>query len=84
MPFCDLCEKEVINVNDCRCLGRVRDIEFDQECGKIHSIVVPGPGKYMGMFGREFDFFIPWVNIIRIGPDIILVDLDEESMKKKC
>lgn len=83
MRFCDLSEKEVINANDCRCIGRVRDIEFDIKCGHIEAIIVPGPGKYMGVFCKDFEFCIPWVNIIRIGPDIILVDLREESMKRK-
>jgi YlmC/YmxH family sporulation protein len=83
MRFCELCSKEVINANDCQCLGNVRDIEIDQECGSICAIVVPGPGKYMGCLVREFEFCIPWAKIIRIGPDIILVDLDEQQMKRK-
>lgn len=83
MRFADLCEKEVINANDCRCIGRVRDIEFDPSCGYIEAIIVPGPGKYMGIFCKDFEFCIPWVNIIRIGPDIVLVNLDEESMRRK-
>ncbi len=83
MRFSDLCDKEVINVNDCRCLGNVRDIDFDKECGEICAVIIPGPGKYLGCFCREFEFFVPWCKIIRIGPDIILVDLDEKEMKKK-
>ncbi len=83
MRFSDFCNKEVINANDCRCLGNVRDIEIDIDCGHIKAIIVPGPGKYLGCFMREFEFCIPWVKIIRIGPDIILVDLDEHEMKKK-
>ena len=30
MRFCDLARKEVINVNDCKCLGNVRDLDFDK------------------------------------------------------
>ena len=83
MLFSDLFDKEVINVNASRGLGNVRDVEFDKECGHICAIIVPGPGKFFGCFGREFNFCIPWVNIVRIGPDIILVELDEREMKKK-
>ncbi|MCI7106419.1 MAG: YlmC/YmxH family sporulation protein [Lachnospiraceae bacterium] len=83
MRFSDLCEKEVISVNDCRCLGNVRDLEFDKECGDIKALIVPGPGKYLGFFGRDCEFFIPWSKVIRIGPDIILVDFDEKEMKHK-
>ena len=83
MRFSELCDKEVINENDCRCLGCVRDIEFDKECGEITALIVPGPAKYMGLFGKDCEFFVPWCKVIRIGPDIILVDLIESEMKRK-
>ena len=81
MRFSELCDKEVINENDCRCLGCVRDIEFDKECGEITALIVPGPAKYMGLFGKDCEFFVPWGKVIRIGTDVILVDFDEEEMK---
>lgn len=82
MRFMDLCEKEVINVNDCSYVGHIRDLEFDPVCGNIVAIIVPGPGKYLGFFCKDCEFCIPWVKIIKMGPDIILVDLDE-CMKHK-
>ena len=42
MRFSDLCEKEVVNVKDCRCLGSVRDLDIDKECGRILALIVPG------------------------------------------
>ena len=83
MRFSDLCEKEVVNVSDCRCLGNVRDLEFDKECGDIKALIIPGPGKYFGGFCRDRDFCIPWAKVIRIGPDIILVEFNEKEMKRK-
>ena len=83
MRFCDLCEKEVINADDCRCIGRIRDVEFDPDCGRIKAVVIPGPGKYMGCFCRDFEYCIPWDCIVRIGPDIVLVHLHEDEMRKK-
>lgn len=43
MRFCDLARKEVINVNDCKCLGNVRDLDFDECDGCIKALIVPGP-----------------------------------------
>ena len=83
MRFSDLCEKEVVNVSDCRCLGNVRDLEFDKECGDIKALIIPGPGKYLGCFCRDSEFCIPWAKVIRIGPDIILVEFNEKEMKRK-
>ena len=39
------------------------------------AIVVPGPCRILGLFGREDDYVIFWDKIIRIGDDIILVDV---------
>ena len=83
MRFLDLCEKEVVSVGECRYIGHVRDLEFDPACGKICAIIVPGPGKYMGFFCRDYEYFIPWVKIVKIGPDIILVDICEADMRRK-
>ena len=53
MRFCDLARKEVINVNDCKCLGNVRDLDFDECDGCIKALIVPGPAKWMGCMGRD-------------------------------
>lgn len=81
MRFLDLCEKEVVSVEEGRFIGHVRDLEFDPVCGKICAIIVPGPGKYMGIFCRDYEYCIPWVKIVKIGPDIILVNICESDMQ---
>ena len=83
MRFCELQQKEVINMCDCKCLGNVCDLEFDEKDGCIEEIIVPGPGKVFGCFCREFELCIPWCQIVKIGPDIILVDIDEKDVKHK-
>ena len=83
MRLCELEDKEVINVADGRALGSVTDVDFDPKCGQIESIIVPGPGRCMGLFGREFELYIPWRCICRIGPDTVLVDIDIEKCKHK-
>lgn len=83
MRYHDLCEKEVINVNDCSYVGHVQDLDIDISCGKICEIIIPGPGKYLGCLCRDYEYCIPWVKVLKIGPDIILVDVDEEHMRHK-
>lgn len=70
----DLRDREIINVLDGRRLGPIKDIDIDLELGRIKAIILPGPGKILGFFGRGDDFVIPWEKIIRIGVDVILVD----------
>lgn len=83
MRFSEICEKEVVNSNNCCRLGYVTDVEYDCDCGRICAIVVPGPCRYLGLFHRDYELVIPWCNIICIGPDIILVNLDETTMKHR-
>ncbi len=70
----DLKLKEVINVLDGKRLGTIMDIEIDVDNGKLTAIVVPGVGRFLGMFGRSDDIVIPWDKINKIGLDVILVE----------
>lgn len=79
MRFCELKEKDVINRCDCRRLGRVCDMIFDEKTGCICSIVVPGPCRLIGLLGPEQEYIIPWNKICKIGPDIILVEICAEE-----
>ena len=70
----DLKCKEVINICDgCR-LGYVDDVEVRVPEGQVIAIIVYGPCRFFGLFGRGEEFYIPWECIQRIGDDIILVD----------
>ena len=70
----DLKVKEVINIIDGKRLGVITDIEIDVESGRLTSIVVPGNGRFLGLFGRNEDVVIPWEKISKIGFDVILVE----------
>lgn len=70
----DLKVKEVINVLDGRRLGTITDLEIDLESGRLTAIVVPGTGKFLGLFGKNDDMVIPWEKIHKIGLDVILVE----------
>ena len=70
----ELSEREVVNILDGKRLGLASDLEIDAETGKIVAIVVPGPGKFLWVFGKSEDFVIPWERIKKIGVDVILVE----------
>jgi YlmC/YmxH family sporulation protein len=73
----ELREREVVNVLDGKRLGLASDLEIDAETGKVKAIVVPGPGKFLWVFGKSDDFVIPWEKIKRIGVDVILVEVPD-------
>ena len=83
MRICELKQREVINVKDCKRLGFVGDVDFGISTGKMLAIIVPGPGCVWGFLGREKEYIIPFCDICQIGDDIILVRLKEEREKKE-
>jgi len=83
----DLRRKEVINICDgCR-LGFVGDVELKIPEGQVTALVVYGPCRFFGLFGRGEEYYIPWECIQRIGDDIILIDKPfqrrDPSLEKK-
>lgn len=88
----NLRRKEVINICDgCR-LGYAADVEIQIPEGKVVAIVVYGPCRFFGLFGRGEEYYIPWECIQRIGDDIILIDKPfqrrdprlERKRRKRC
>ena len=75
--------KEVINICDgCR-LGFVGDVEVLLPEGRVTALIVPGPCRFFGLFGRKDDFVIPWNCITRLGDDIILVELPDSPSRRR-
>ena len=71
--FSELRNKEIIHVCEGTRLGYLNDVCIDIDTGRVTAIMVPGPCRFLGLFGRDSDYIIPWGCIRRIGEDIILV-----------
>ena len=65
--------KFVVNVTDGRNLGKTTDIVFTYPEGRVLGIAVPGKNG-LRLFKRE-DLFISLHNVVKIGADVVLVDL---------
>jgi YlmC/YmxH family sporulation protein len=74
LSFCELRTKQVINVIDGKNLGRIIDIVFAREGSRVAGFVVPGD-KIFKVFNKKGDLFVPYDKIIRIGIDVVLVEL---------
>lgn len=76
----------MINICDCKRLGFVGDVEFDEKTGCITHLIIPGPGCcFCGIFGREKEFVIPFCDVKQIGEDIILVEVKKlKDAEKAC
>ena len=73
MTIRELCEKEVVQLEQGVCLGRADDLAFDPATARLQSLILLGRPRLFGLMGREETLTIPWHEIERIGLDAILV-----------
>ena len=73
--------KEVICVDTGRRLGFIEDVEVEIPEGRICALIVPGPCKMLGFGASRHDYCIPWNCIRKIGPDIVLVDVNPDDCR---
>jgi len=71
----DLRQREVINTVDGRRLGVIGDLDVDLSAGRVTGLIIPGQARLLGLFGRTGDIYIPWEKIVKIGSDVILVEI---------
>ena len=72
--FAELAEKQVVNVADGRQLGHTCDMVFTAY-GRILGLVVPGKKSFFQSCTSSDNLFIPWDTIVKIGGDVILVEM---------
>jgi YlmC/YmxH family sporulation protein len=71
----DLRAREVVNILDGKKLGNIIDIDLDMERGKVLAFVLPGRLRGWSIFSRREEVIVPWDKIVRIGRDVILVEV---------
>lgn len=71
----DLRARDVINILDGKKLGNIIDIDLDLENGKVISLILPGRTRGFSIFSKREDVIVPWEKIIRIGRDVVLVEV---------
>ena len=74
ITFCELRNKDVINVVDGKRLGHILDIRISV-AGKVLGIIVPGSKKLFKSGTAPDNIYVRWNNIVKIGEDAILVEL---------
>ena len=78
ISFSELRCKEVVNASDGRRLGRIVDLVFSGETGKIKGIVTPASKR--SVFSKSQELFIPWRCVEKLGEDVIIVNVNAEGL----
>ena len=73
MTIRELCEKEVVQLEQGACLGRADDLAFDPATARLQILILLGRPRLFGLLCREENLTIPWQEIETIGTDAVLV-----------
>ncbi|AIC94911.1 MULTISPECIES: YlmC/YmxH family sporulation protein [Shouchella] len=79
MKISELSAKDIVNMENGKRLGHLNDLDINLETGRIEAIIISNQGKMMTFLGNRDagETVIPWKNIVKIGSDVILVELPE-------
>ncbi|MEW6723683.1 MAG: YlmC/YmxH family sporulation protein [Bacillota bacterium] len=79
MRFGELRSKEIVNLATGDRLGTVGEAELviDEQSGRILSLVIR---ERRGLFARPHEQTVPWRAVKRIGPDLVILNLDEHRL----
>ncbi|MFD2371351.1 YlmC/YmxH family sporulation protein [Brevibacillus sp. GCM10020057] len=80
MRLSELGGKEIIGLDTGEKMGVISDSDLviHPESGQIQSIILP-KGSFFGFGKKREDLVIPWTSIVKIGPDMVIIQLDQQE-----
>ncbi|MFW6305997.1 MAG: YlmC/YmxH family sporulation protein [Bacillota bacterium] len=74
---------DVIDIKRGKKLGYIDDVDIEVENGRIKAFVVPtNQNRLLNFFLKKNQLVINWNEIKKIGEDVILVELKEDTSLK--
>ncbi len=80
--YSDLIEKDIISLQHGENIGQFDDAEIDVQKGKITALYIEEGGKILGVLGKNRVRTISWKDIVKIGVDVIIVNIDSDIRKE--
>lgn len=75
MKISDLQDKTIINIKDGKNVGKITDLEIDNN-GNIINFYAMNKRSIFNLFSSNTEFIFTINNIKKIGEDVILVEID--------
>ncbi len=72
MRLSELQEKDIINLNDGRKLGKIIDVTVDN--GKIYNFIIEPKRTFFSFIRKSEEISVRWDDISKIGADVILIN----------
>ncbi len=84
MRLSEFAEKRIINIFNGEILGSAGDSDLliDPEDGHIIELIIQEPARLVSRSERR-SLSIPWAAVKKIGPEIIVVDIDDSNLARR-
>ena len=76
MTFRELSKKEVVQLKEGACLGKIDDLVIDPQTAKVEKLLILGRPKLFGLLGRGETLVIDWDEVQKFGADALLVNTE--------
>ena len=74
MRLSDLQNKDIVNINDGRRVGRIIDADIDLK-GNINYLLVEEIKGFKRFMSKDYEISVTFDKIKKIGEDVILIDI---------
>ena len=76
MRLSELQTKDIINVFDGKKVGNIIDAKIDGKDGKMMKLIVEPNKMFRKIFSSKDEIEIVWEQIVKIGDDVILINIE--------
>ncbi len=78
MKLSELQRKDIINIKDGSLLGKIIDVEFDQNSGYMIKFIIEKNSFIKSLFTSNNEISIKFNQIKKLGEDVILIDISSK------
>lgn len=78
MKLSELQRKDIINIKDGKKVGKIIDVEFDQNNGYMIKFIIERAHFIKSLFSSSEEISIKFTQIKKMGEDVILIDINEK------
>ena len=78
MKLSELQRKDIINILDGKKIGKIIDVEFDQNSGYMIKFIIEKNNFVKNLFTNNDEVTIRFNQIKKMGEDVILIDISQK------
>ena len=75
MKLSELQKKDIVNIKDGKKIGKIVDVEFDQNSGYMLKFIIEEYHFVKSLFRTTGEITIKFSQIKKLGEDVILIDI---------